>query len=187
MFALGAFLPLLYLSCSDQVEPVPPVVLLSDDPPPEVVERSCSQHSGPPVVPEGAEQLRFHWKPKLPSLRNSVGDHVFRDESAFMDMLTANSTPKRVKLYKKWNGLDFQKQMVLMTVRKYSTGGYGHTIESVWKTPAEIVVVVGATHPCGPVFVTLAPTWPNSAVVVNRSDLPVRFEWYNPPKEVDAN
>ena len=185
--ALGAFLPLLCLSCSDQAEPVQPVVVLSNEPPAEVA-RSCQAHTDPPAVPEGAKKLNFHWKLKLPWPRKSPGDHVFSEESAFMEMLTANSTPKRAKLYKKWNGLDFEKQMVLMVVREHTSGGYGNKIESVWKTPTEIVIIVAATHPCGPdISVTQAFTWPNSAVAVNRSELPVRFEWYYPPEEVEAN
>lgn len=139
--------------------------------PPAVVTRE-------PEIPAVAERLKIHWKMKLPHMAKGVGEHVIRDRDALEALFRRACGEERARLYQKWNGIDFGREMAVIAVEEHSTYGYDHEIQAVWKAGAEIVVEILAHYPAPGSVVPQAFSWPASGVVIARSDLPVRFVWH---------
>jgi hypothetical protein len=108
---------------------------------------------------------------KLPE-ETPIGDFCFRDEKSFGEFLG----PKN-KRFLKWNNVDFSRQMVLISCRVYATGGTGQSICSVERLTNEVCVLVETTSVNFSVQ-AVSKVW--SGVVVNRTELPIRFHYKEP-------
>jgi hypothetical protein len=124
-------------------------------------------------VPQGAEPVRIHWRLKMPYGFGCVadGNFVFRDETSFSSYLgemdRGLKNEKDRKRYIQWNNVNFKKQMAVVATESDSI-----SIKSVWKTRNEIIVVVEQHY--GGIVPAMCVTC-SSGVVINRSELPVRF------------
>ncbi len=131
-----------------------------------------------PEIPAGAAVLKIHWRMKLPHMAKGVGEHVIRERDALEVLFRRVCGEERTRLYQKWNGIDFGRQMAVIAVEEHSTYGYDHEIQAVWKTGSEIVVEILAQPPASGSVVPQAFSWPASGIVLARSDLPVRLVWH---------
>ena len=119
-----------------------------------------------------AKPIRVSRALKLPGNQDMVaGDYAIRDAKAFGDFLG-----KRNKSYIRSNRVDFSKQMALVVSQSFDSAG---CIDSVVQTRDEIVVFVRKIERKPGMATSLADAPLGSGIVVNRTDLPVRFSWYD--------
>ena len=131
-----------------------------------------------PSLPPDAKRMRIHWNLKLPSLHPQQGHKVIRSEEALAALLAPHCSDHRLELYLEWNNVDFERQMAILSSRMYSTRvNEGYTIESIWETDSEVIVVVRYILPTSLIGPGIMGSI-TSAVAVNRRDVPVRFEIY---------
>lgn len=126
-----------------------------------------------PVPPEGSQEMRIHWKLKLPELHGRDGDHVVRDREGFRSLLS-ECGERDFSRWERWNSIEWRRQMAIVAVRTFSCGGSTISIDSVWRTETEIVVFLRCTGSWGEPVTQAVEFW-TVGVVVNRCDLPVRF------------
>lgn len=72
--------------------------------------------------------------------------------------------------------IDFSREMVLViSLGMRTSGGFGVAVTASQQTPTDIVVTVEETVPGPTCMVTMAITYPFTAVTLPTSDTPVRF------------
>lgn len=124
----------------------------------------------PFAVPPGAEPLRVHWRLKLPDQLSAAqaGDFVFRSASDFVMYLGAEKSH-----YARWNGVDFSKQMAVLTARILPGNGGDLEIVSAWKANRRVTVCVRLVAPKADLGGERLGHI--DGVVLDRCDLPVDF------------
>lgn len=133
--------------------------------------------ASPFAVPPGAEPLRVHWRLKLPDQLSTAqaGDFVFRSASDFVMYLGAEKSH-----YARWNGVDFSKQMAVLSARILPGNGGDLEIVSGWKANGRVTVCVRLVSPkAKPSGERLGHV---DGVVLERCDLPVDFRIIDLPR-----
>lgn len=126
--------------------------------------------ASPFAVPPGAEPLRIHWRLKLPEQLSAsqAGDFVFRSASDFVMYLGAEKSH-----YARWNGVDFSKQMAVLSARILPGAGGDLEIVSAWKANGRVTVCVRLVAPKADAGGERMGHL--DGVVLDRCDLPVDF------------
>lgn len=118
-----------------------------------------------------AVPMKIHWSLKLPGNSDLTrGTFVFRNQDSFNTYLGSKN-----QCFARWNNVDFKKQMAIVRLNWCPELRVDSRIDSVVRTNSEIVVFVKHTVvPADAMFPAAIQTYADG-IVINRSELPVRF------------